>query len=80
MIDSHSFLKLPLDFKGKLKIYPPSISKVIQEPNFNILYRILTITADDIQEEIQDKIPEGENVPTPFEYIMANAQYIKGFS
>jgi hypothetical protein len=57
MINPNILLGLPLDFKGRLKIYPPTVNDVVANPDFNIFYKILTITTDDIREEIGSKIP-----------------------
>ena len=70
----------PLDFKGKLKIYPPRVKDVVTNPNFGIFYKVLTITQDDIRDELKDKLEEGEKMPTLFEYLILNCQYVKGFS
>jgi hypothetical protein len=70
----------PLDFKGKLKIYPPRVKDVVTNPNFGIFYKLLTISQDDIRDELKDKISNTEKFPTPFEYLLANRQYTKGFS
>ena len=70
----------PLDFKGKLKIYPPCVKDVVTNPNFGIFYKVLTITQDDIREELKDKLEEGERMPTPFEYLILNSQYVNGFN
>ena len=70
----------PLDFKGKVKIYPPHIKDVVTNPNFGVFYKVLTITQDDILDELKDKLGKDEKIPTPFEYLMLNCQYVKGFS
>ena len=80
MINPVIFINEPLNFQGKLRIYPPSVKEVVANPNFNIYYKILTTNQYDIKEEIGNKIPEGERMPTPFEYLMLNAQYVNGFS
>ena len=80
MINPIIFINEPLNFQGKLKIYPPSVKEVVANPNFNIYYKILTTNQYDIKEEIGNKIPEGEKMPTPFEYLMLNVQYVNGFS
>ena len=80
MIDSAVLIGSPLDFKGKLKIYPPQVKDVVTNPNFNVFYKILTLTQDDVRDEIGKKLGEGERLPSPFEYLMLSCQYIKDFS
>jgi hypothetical protein len=72
MLDPIVLMGEPLDFKGKLKIYPPRIKDVVTNPNFGVFYKVLTITQDDIQDELKDKLREGEKMPTPFEYLILN--------
>jgi hypothetical protein len=45
---------------------------VVTNPNFGVFYKLLTITQDDIRDELKDKLGEGEKMPTPFEYLMLN--------
>ena len=70
----------PLNFKGKLNIYPPTVKEVVTNPNFHVFYKLLTLTEDDIREEIGKKLKQGEKLPSPFEYLMLNCQYVNNFS
>ena len=80
MLDPVVLLGEPLTFKNKIKVYPPTVKEVVTNSNFGIFYKILTITQDDIRDELKDKLGEGEKMPTPFEYLMLNGQYVNGFS
>ena len=80
MINPVVLIGEPLDFYGKLKIYPPRVKDVVANPNFNAFYKILTMTQDDVKDEVGKKIQNGEKIPTPFEYLILCAQYINGFS
>lgn len=80
MIDPRVLLGEPLDFKGKLKICPPTVKQVVTNPNFGLFYKILTLTQEDIADELRGRLGEGEKMPTPFEYLVLNSQYVKGFS
>ena len=80
MINPVVLIGEPLDFQGKLKIYPPRVKDVVANPNFNIYYKILTLTQEDVKDEVKDKLKEGEAMPTPLDYIMLNAQYMQGFA
>ena len=79
MLDPSVLIGEPLSFKNKLNIYPPTVKQVVTNPNFGIFYKLLTITQDDVRDELKDKLGEGEKMPTPFEYLMLSAQYIKDF-
>ena len=74
------FIGEPLTFNNNVKIYPPTIREVVTNPNFNILYRVLTLTQEDVQDEIGDRLPQGGICPTPLEYILAHCQYTEGFA
>lgn len=80
MLDPIVLLGEPLDFKNKIKVYPPTVKEVVTNPNFGIFYKLLTITQDDIVDELKGKLGEGEIPPTPFEYLLLNSQYVQGFS
>ena len=69
----------PLNYKGKINIYPPTVRQVVTNPSFSVFYKALTITQDDIRDELKGKLKEGEKMPTPFEYLMLSSQYVKGF-
>ena len=70
----------PLNFKGKLNVYPPTVKQVVTNPNFNIFYKVLTLTQEDIQEELKNKLGPENKMPTPFEYLLLNCQYVQGFA
>ena len=80
MINPVILIGEPLDFQEKIKIYPPRVKDVVANPNFNIYYKILTLTQDDVKDEVKDKLKEGDVMPTPLDYIMLNAQYVQGFA
>ena len=74
------FIGEPLTFNNNVKIYPPTIREVVTNPNFNMFYRVLTLTQEDVQDEIGDRLPQGSVCPTPLEYILAHCQYTEGFA
>ena len=80
MIDPSVLIGEPLIFNNKIKIYPPTVRQVISNPNFNVFYKILTLSQDDVKDEVGKKLREGEKMPTPFEYIILSCQYVNGFS
>ena len=67
MINPIILIGEPLLFKQGLYIYPPSVREVVANPNFNTFLKILTISAEDIRDEL--KIDPS---PTPFEFLLAN--------
>ena len=80
MINPSILIGEPLNYDGKLKIYPPRVKDVVTNPNFNIFYKVLTITQDDVKDEIGNRLGQDEKMPTPFEYILLNCQYVSGFA
>ena len=67
MINPHSFIGEPLNFHDKLKVYPPRVKDVVTNPNFGIFLKILTITTEDLRDELKL-----ENDISPFEFLLAN--------
>ena len=73
MLNPAILIGSPLNFKGKINIYPPLVRDVVTNPNFGVYYRVLTITQEDIRDELKDRLGEGEKMPTPFEYLMLHS-------
>jgi hypothetical protein len=67
-----AFIGAPLNFKDKIDIYPPSVREVVSNPKFGIYQKILTITQEDIQDELKKAGQEIEICPTPFEFLLGN--------
>ena len=67
MIDPSILIGEPLVFQGKLKIYPPRVKDVATNPNFNIYLKTLTVTQEELRDELQM-----DNPPTAFEFLLAN--------
>ena len=79
MIDPSILIGEPLDFQGKLKIYPPRVKDVVANPNFGAYYKILTMTQEEVAEEVQSKLKQNETMPTPFEYLLLHCAYFPDF-
>ena len=79
MTDIRAFIGAPLNFKNKLYIYPPSVRQVIANPKFDMYTKILTITQEDIQDELKKSGKEMETYPTPYEFLLANCYNSKEF-
>ena len=72
MINEKVFLKFPLGFKNKCKIYPPSVNEVIQEEKFSLYRKLLTISQEEIEDEFNEKGLDMKDLLTPFEYLLNN--------
>ncbi len=82
MINEQVFLGMPLDFKGKCKVYPPTVKQSCED-QFGTYLAILTQSQEDIEDifygdtfEREQKI---DNIPTPLEFLFANAYNDKKF-
>jgi hypothetical protein len=73
------FIKEPLYFKKNIKIYPPSVRDVVGNPKFGQYLKILTISQDDLYDELGKKLTEGEKVPTPMEFLLNNCFHFPEF-
>ena len=78
MINPATFIGEPQSFKGKFNIYPPSVRQVLTTPAYSQYNKILTITAEDIRDEITKKDPNSK-IPTPFEFLLINSFHDKIF-
>ena len=73
------FIKEPLMFKNKFKVYPPSVREVVSDVRFGQYLKVLTLSQEDIQDELKDKIKQGEDAPTPFEFLFINSYHSREF-
>ena len=79
MIKECVFLGLPFDFQNICKIYPPTVGEIYGNSKAKIYQHLLVIS----QEEIEDQMygingaTEKDFVPTPFEYLLINANRSK---
>ena len=79
MTNIAAFIGEPLNFKNKIWIYPPKVKDVIGNHKFAMYQKILTITAEDIQDELKKAGKEMEVYPTPFEFLLGNCYNSKEF-
>jgi hypothetical protein len=79
MTNASVFIGEPLNFKNKIWIYPPKVKDVVTNPKFGAYAKILTITAEDIRDELKDVGKEMEVYPTPFEFLLANCYHSNEF-
>ena len=73
------FIKEPLRFKNKFKVYPPSVRDVVGNPRYGQFVKVLTISQEDIQDELAKKAEEGKTLPTPFEFLLINCYHSEEF-
>ena len=78
MIEPAVFIREPLKFKQGVYVYPPSVKEVITNNFFGKLVDILTLSYEDIQDEMAKK-EQYTNVPTPFEFLLINCYHSPQF-
>ena len=79
MIDTKIFLKLPLNFKNKFYIYPPSVKEVIENDKFGIYQKIFTMSQEELEDEFTKSGKEFSSIPTPFEFLISSCYNDKNF-
>lgn len=75
MIDTRLLMGFPLPFGRVCDVYPPTLNDVLGNKNFSLYSRILTMSQEDIWDDLAEKegeIPEGS--PTPFSRLMEGAR------
>lgn len=76
------FIRLPKNC-DLYKIYPPLVKEVCSNEFFGQYQKILTITQEEIEDDIYERVPEEEQkredfrIPTPFEFLFAFASMSK---
>lgn len=72
MINAKSLLGFPTSFQSICNIYPPKVKDVVGNPKFNVYTTILCLEQEDLEEEYQSYLDNGqiERCPTPFEYLL----------
>lgn len=79
MISEKILLRKPVKFKNLCYIYPPSVMEVVDENNFTMYKKLLTISQEEIEDEYVEKKMDLSTLLTPLEYILNNAYNIEGF-
>ena len=77
MIDPATFIGKPLFFQNKFYIYPPTVEQVITTPSYSQFVKLLTITQEDIIEDLKKE--DNQQAPTPFEFLLINCFHNKQF-
>ena len=78
MINPLTFIGRPRKFQDKFYVYPPTVKEVLENPYYNQFVRLLTIDQDDIRDDLTKK-DQYTNIPTPFEFLLANCFNSKQF-
>jgi hypothetical protein len=73
------FIGEPLKFKDKFFVYPPKVKEVVANPSFGQFLKVLTITQEDIRDELVKKEDGDNNYPTPFEFLLINCYHSQEF-
>lgn len=72
MINSSAFICEPLLYKGNCYIYPPKVKDVAADPLFSQYLRILTVSQEDLNDLFEDRVKEGQQIPSPFVFMLGN--------
>ena len=79
MIDERVFLQIPIEYEKEVKIYPPTVKQVLSEQYFHFFKRILMMSQEDIEDDINKKaekegikIDSNFKYPTPFEFLFSS--------
>lgn len=74
MIDLNGFLAIPFDFKGKCKIYPPTVRQTLEDVFFPQYRRLLTISQEELEDEFARAVKGDlkETVPSVYDYLFLN--------
>ena len=78
MINSAVFLGQPLTYQA-FKIYPPTVNQVVTEENYGYYSKILTMSQEEIEDELVENHEKGKAFPTPLEFLLANCYSNKAF-
>lgn len=79
MIDPAYFIGAPKEFHQKCLIYPPTVKEVVANSKFGQYLQILTLSQDDLNYELRDKLKPDQQMPTPLEFLLANCYNSKEY-
>ena len=80
MLNPATFIGAPLNFQNKFYIYPPTIKDVVTNIYYPQFVRMLTISQEDITDELSKKEDKPTEIPTPFEFLLINSYHNQYFS
>lgn len=77
--DERAFLGYPQDFHGKFLIYPPLVKDMVGNIDFPQYQQMLTLSQEDLEDELMKDNQDIKDIPTPFEFLLANSYHDKNF-
>ena len=77
--NERAFLGYPQEFHKKFLIYPPLIKDMIGNVDFPQYRQMLTLSQEDLEDELAKDNQEITDIPTPFEFLLANSYHDKDF-
>lgn len=72
------FIGEPLTFK-QFKVYPPKVKDVVANPAYGQYLKVLTISQEDIEDELCKREDLQGQYPTPFEFLLINCYHSEPF-
>lgn len=69
------FLGEPITFNGVCQVYPPSVKEIVANSSFSLYEKMLTLSDENIQDLLKDKISSIEDMPSPLKFLLENARY-----
>ena len=75
MIDPRVFICKPLQFKPGILVYPPTVAEVLTYPRYEQLVSVLTLTQEDLKDELSKSSMESTKCPSPFEFLLINCEH-----
>lgn len=73
------FIGQPAPFKPGIKVYPPFVNEVIQNPKYSLYVKILTQSQEEIEDDFVAAKKEMDIYPTPMEFLLNNSYHNKEY-
>lgn len=78
-MNKNFFLGYPVDFEGVCWIYPPKVKDLMANKDFEIYTKLLTLSQEEIEDEMVKMQQEAPVILTPLEYLLNLGYYNKDF-
>lgn len=75
MTNAAFFVGAPLWFEEKFQIYPPQIRDVTTKPHYFQWVKILTMSQEEIEDELHEELGPTDAFPTPLEFFLNNCYH-----
>lgn len=79
MLKENFFLGIPAEIKKNLFVYPPLIKEMVSNQNFQIYAKLLTITQEEIEDEMMKKDKTTKEFPTPYNDMLQKCESNQGY-